>query len=107
MTAIQQQFFPPIIGIEGLSTLINKTPSTILADRCRAPHRVPPACTPTGSKQPLWVLEDVIAWLRSYREQQATPPAPSAPPPTPRRRGRPTKREQIERAAILAAGEGA
>jgi len=103
MTAIQQQLFPPIIGIEGLSTLINKTPSTILADRCRAPHRVPPACTPPGSKQPLWVLEDVISWLRSYRETPAPPPAP--PPPAPRRRGRPTKREQIERAAILAAGE--
>ncbi len=61
--------FPPILGVEQLSLLINKAPATIFADRCRAPHKIPPAFMPPGSKQPLWILSDVVEWLRKHPEQ--------------------------------------
>ena len=89
--------FPPVIGISELGILLKKTPVSIRADRCRAPHRLPPSCTPPGSRQPLWLLDDVLAWLRQYQAAPATPPQP------PRRRGRPTKREQLERQQAQAA----
>lgn len=100
------EFHQTVLGIAELSVLLKKSAPAIIADRSRAPHRVPPSCEPPGSKQPLWILEDVIAWLRSH--QRATAPVtatPAAPPPPPRRRGRPTKREQLERQQAKAAAQ--
>ena len=88
---------PPVLGISELSLLLKKSPAVILADRCRAPHRLPPSCEPPGTRQPLWLLEDVLAWLRQYQKQPTPAPAPT-------RRGRPTKREQLARAAAAAKG---
>lgn len=107
------EFHQKVLGIAELSVLLKKSAPAIIADRSRAPHRVPPSCEPPGSKQPLWILEDVIAWLRSHQRATApvtaTPaPAPAAELAPPRRRGRPTKREQLERqqAAQQAQGKG-
>lgn len=97
--------FPPVLGVSELSQLLQKTPSSIFADRSRAPHRVPPSCEPPGSRQPLWILEDVLAWLRQFQQPGVRPPEPVAAP-APRRRGRPTKREQIERQRAAAARQG-
>lgn len=101
-TNADQGTTPPIFGISVLSELIQKSPASILADRSRAPHRVPPSCEPPGSKQPLWLLSDVLDWLRQY--QRVAVPPPPAPPEAPRRRGpgRPTKAEQARRAAAVA-----
>lgn len=93
----------PILGVVELGLLLKKTPAGILTDRCRAPHLIPPSCEPPGSKQPLWILEDVIAWLRTH--QRPTTSAPPLPPP-PSRRGRPTKREQLMRQRAKAASQG-
>ena len=92
---------PPVLGVSELSILLKKSPGVILADRSRAPHRVPPSCEPPGSRQPLWILEDVIAWLRGH--QRPVTPVPSPPP----RRGRPTKREQLERQQAKEAAQAA
>ena len=95
---IQAEPFPPVLNALDLGRLLNKNPSAIFADRSRAPWRLPPACTPPGTKSPLWLLDDVLAWLREHREQRKPAhPAPDAPAPTKRRRGRPTKAEQIAR----------
>lgn len=80
--------FPPIFGYDGLSQLLGRSRETLQADRCRKPHTLPPCCSPPDTKQPLWLLEDVITWLEQYRE-------PAITPTTPRKRGRPTKAEQI------------
>lgn len=98
-----------VIGIDGLSLLLHKNPATIVADRSRAPHRVPPSCEPPGSRTPLWIVEDVMNWLRSYqRPVVLTPEVPAAArseaiPKPQKKRGRPTKVEQARRAAIAAA----
>lgn len=93
----QHTQFPPVVGVEGLSILMDKTPMTIFADRSRAPHKIPPACTPPGSRSPRWIVADVIEWLRQH--QEAAVPAPEKPA-SPRRVGRPTKAEQKRRAAL-------
>jgi hypothetical protein len=78
--------FPPIIGYALLSTLLNRSVGTLQADRCRKPESLPPACTPPGTRQPLWLLEDVLAWLSEHREA-----------PAPRRPGRPPKTRKQQR----------
>lgn len=96
--------FPPVIGVDGLSALLDKSPATIFADRSRAPHKIPPACVAPGSKSPRWVTADVVAWLRQH--QEAATPTPEKPAGT-RRVGRPSKAEQKRReAAAAAAKEG-
>ncbi|MCP5268402.1 MAG: hypothetical protein H6943_05085 [Zoogloeaceae bacterium] len=87
----------PVIGIEDLSRLLRKTPASILADRSRAPWRLPPDTTPPGSKQPLWLLQDVLDWLAQFRK------AATSPPPREEslvRCGAPTKAERVRAAAL-------
>lgn len=93
--------FPPAFGVDQLADLLDKTPAAILADRSRAPHRVPPACLPYGTQKPVWLLADVVAWLATHREPTVEPPAGT------RRRGRPTKAEAAARAAAVQAEGGA
>lgn len=90
--------FPPIIGLDGLSLLINKSPATILMDRCRAPHKIPPACMPPGTKQPLWITADVVAWLASHQEnsKQKEGAKKTKRQPQPPKLGPPFKAERIE-----------
>lgn len=84
-----------VLDVGDLSRVLRKSVSSILADRSRAPHRLPPACTPHGTRQPLWILGDVLEWLAAHREPNVAPPAVEPAPP---RRGRPTKAEQARRA---------
>lgn len=110
--AIQQRQFPPVVGVSDLSVLLQKAPTSILADRARAPWRLPPDCTPPGSRQPLWLLQDILDWLGRHRQPETPPPAQPAMPLPPRRRGRPTKAEHVarrlgEEAAAKAAEGGA
>lgn len=96
---------PPVLGVEELSQLIKKSPASIIADRSRAPYRLPPSCEPPESRQPLWILSDVLDWLRHYQRPGVPAPvasAPAQPADTPRRRGRPTKAEQARRVRLNA-----
>ena len=92
-----------VLDVGDLSRVLRKSASSILADRARAPHRLPPACTPPGTRQPLWILGDVLAWLRQHQEPATPAPAPSPAAQAPRKRGRPTKAEAAARAAGSAA----
>lgn len=90
--------FPPVIGHQQLGVLLGKSPSTIISDLSRARHKLPPAYKPPGCKAPLWVLDDVVNWLRGFEHQPLYHSRPKfkveaeAVP----RRGRPTKAEQIQ-----------
>lgn len=84
--------FPPIVGVDGLSILLNKKPTSISVDRARNPGSLPPAYTPPGSQKPLWVVADVIDWLRQYKEDSKAGSALK-----PKKMGAPTKAERIRR----------
>ena len=94
--------FPPAFGYAHLSILLGRAVPTLQTDRCRRPWALPPACTPPGGKSPIWLLSDVIEWLNKHKD-----PAPATAPQPPRRRGRPTKREQLERAQAAKAAQQA
>jgi len=89
--------YPPIIGIDELAQLLGKSPATLMADRARAPERVPSSYTPPGSRAPRWLVSDVIAWLRGSAASSPAPDDETTPATAPRRRGRPTKAEEIAR----------
>lgn len=94
--------FPPVIGVDLLSLLLDKTPQTIFADRSRAPGKVPPACVLPGCKSPRWITADVIDWMRKHQEKPG-----QAKPAGARRVGRPTKAEQMRCKAATAQEGGA
>lgn len=79
--------FPPAFGYEGLSILLGRDVATLQNDKVRSPEKLPPACTPPGTRNPRWILTDVLEWLSSHREE--IKPAI--------KRGRPTKAEQIRK----------
>lgn len=92
--------YPPAITADLLSGLIGQSVPTILANRSRAPHKLPPACVAPGTKQPVWLLTDVLAWLASHRERETAVDTPIAKDHKPRivraAKGRPAKTEQAE-----------
>lgn len=104
ISTIDHGGYPPVLDADLLGKLLRKTVSSIHADRCRAPHRLPPACTPPDTKKPLWLLGDVLFWLAGHREQPAKAAQDAAPTrrPTPipdpaaPKRGAPSKVEQHE-----------
>lgn len=79
--------FPPIFGYELLSVLLGRSVSSLQADKCRKPWSLPPCCSPPGAKSPLWLLDDVISWLKQHRVAPVAAPA--------KKRGRPRKGEQV------------
>lgn len=83
-----------LLTIEQLSEYIHKSVSSIRSDASRNPKALPPICRLPGTKRLLWRLEDVEAWFAKHVETDtvALLSAPSA-----RRRGRPTKAEQVAR----------
>ena len=83
---------PGTLDADGLGVLLFKSAETILDDRRRNPKRVPPATVIPGTRQPIWLLSVVLAWLES---QVVAVPSP--------RRGAPTKRERLEKAARASA----
>lgn len=95
----QAQIFPLIVSYEGLSQLLHRSVGTLQTDACRRPGSLPPACTLPGSRTPLWVVEDVIAWVRAHRDNPDT----SRLSPVKRRAG-PGASTKAERLAAQAAG---
>lgn len=107
VTAGDVAAIPPSFGYNYLSILLGKSVASLQSDRCRRPWALPPAGSIPGSKSPVWLLSDVLAWLAAHREPAVQrPSAPDPVEPEPPRRGRPTKREQIERQRAAAARQG-
>lgn len=92
------------LDIEGLSPLLKRAASTLRVDMCRKPESVPPAIYVPGTTKPLWLVSDVIEWLKRY---QAMPGAKRPQPPqfqearglqSPGKKGAPSKVERVEAA---------
>ena len=79
--------YPPVIGADELSILLKR--KNINQDRCSRPYTLPQACLIPGTQKPLWVVEDVLAWLRQFKEQ------PSRPEQVVKKIGAPTKAERV------------
>lgn len=93
--------------------------STIFKDLTRAPHRLPPSIQIPGRRGHVWLESEVVRWLKEHQERQLDR-ADVEPIETTRRKtahithseqnanvgqgrvGRPTKRQQLERAQQLA-----
>jgi hypothetical protein len=95
---------PPTVDVEGLATLLCCSPETVKSNASRSPEKLPPPVR-TGGRRLIWITKDVFTWLEARRagpapaalrvhgDRGATAPATVLP----RRRGRPTKAEQIAR----------
>ena len=88
------------LDVKALAALLHLSPATVRSDVSRRPWTLPPFIK-VGTKT-VWLLETVIGWLKA-RERVATPPVTPAPPP--RRRGRPTKADQVRQQHSAAAAE--
>lgn len=89
-----QKTFPPILGTDELSLLLKR--KNINNDRCNRPHTLPEACIPPDTQKPLWILEDVIEWLRQHKE------TPKHLRPITPKKGAPTKAERIAKRESVA-----
>jgi hypothetical protein len=96
----------PTVDAAGLAAILHCSVDTVVSNAHRAPGRLPPQLK-TGGRRLLWLLSDVMAWLEAHRAGPAPAPAArrghggAATPVAalPRRRGRPTKAEQLARRA--------
>lgn len=90
----------PTLDAAGLALILHCSVDTVVSNAHRAPGRLPPRIR-TGGRRLIWLTTDVMDWLEARRTGPA-PAAPVAPVAVPaaapsRRRGRPTKAEQLAR----------
>jgi len=78
------------LTVTDLSAVLKRAPKSIHNDLKRNPTSLPQPIRIPGARRILWLQTDVEAWLRQH-QTEATPPK--------RRRGRPTKAEQLRRQA--------
>lgn len=88
-----------LLTIDDLAAVLRLSVATIWNRRSKAPHTLPPAVDLPGAGGLRWRQQDVEAWLEAHLSAAAVQ--------APRRRGRPTKAEQIERQRAEAAAAAA
>lgn len=80
------------VGVEELATMLGRAPASIRMARCRSPESLPPAIRIPGQRRLVWLVDDVVEWLRKHREPTVESPGLSV---SPRRRGRPRRPTSI------------
>lgn len=94
----------PLLTVDQLAAILHKSPASIRSDASRKSSSLPPICRLPGNKRLLWRQHDVDAWLAQFASlgvQQAAVQAASAVSKA-KRRGRPTKKEQVTRERLIA-----
>lgn len=94
----------PLLTVDQLAAILHKSPASIRSDASRKPSSLPPICRLPGNKRLLWRQNDVDTWLAQFAAlsiQQAAIQVASAVI-TAKRRGRPTKKEQVARERLVA-----
>jgi predicted DNA-binding transcriptional regulator AlpA len=88
-----------LLRVEELAQLLHKSIASIRSDISRNPHALPPLCRLPGTKRLLWREEDVSRWLADHVISEVPPASSRAARAASsiRRRGRPTKAEQLRR----------
>jgi len=85
-----------MLTVDDLSAILSKSIHSVRSDVHRNPDSLPPLTPLPGTRRLLWHPDDVDAWLRRHSNDQKQIPQPQQEPA--RRRGRPTKTEQVARA---------
>lgn len=85
-----------LLTVEQLAECLRKSVASIRSDATRNPQSLPPLCRLPGTKRLLWRVEDVERWLGTHVSSSAAT-IEDEPTPNLRRRGRPTKAEQVRR----------
>lgn len=89
---------PLVIDVAGLAAMLGLSPKTVQQDVYRRPDRLPPRLLVPGVRRILWLRKDVERWLEALPRTPANGVYGTAQSPAPqRRRGRPTKAEQLAR----------
>ena len=65
---------PKIVGVEYLADLLQRKVSTIRMDASRRPESLPPRLVIPGTRNLMWVEDDVLDWLNSFRPQAKKKP---------------------------------
>lgn len=108
-----------LLTLGQLCLLLHRKPATVYADiASKRFDRLPPIVRLPGQRKLLWRKQDVLDWIDRHvqpavaatagmlRSRKATQKADRvAESQQPRRSGRPTKREQLERRAAAREGE--
>lgn len=85
-----------LLTVEQLSKYIQKSVASIRCDATRKPYSLPPICRLPGTKRLLWRMEDVESWLAEHVDAPGRSDVGNNTS-IKRRRGRPTKAEQMKR----------
>jgi hypothetical protein len=85
-----------LLTVDQLSSYLCKSVASIRSDATRNPQALPPICRLPGTKRLLWRVEDVEQWLAEHVETNAVD-RPVVHTIATKRRGRPTKAEQISK----------
>ncbi len=81
-----------ILTNSDIAKIMGKATATIACEKCRTPHLLPPMRILGGRK--VWLEEDVQEWLKNL--PKTTLPLPeTSDEPQKRKRGRPTKSQQV------------
>jgi predicted DNA-binding transcriptional regulator AlpA len=89
---------PALLTIELLSQYLHKPVQSIYNDLSKKPHKLPPPCRLPDTRRLLWRLEDVERWIAQHIEDRSKQADPIDPPLAHvKKRGRPTKAEQVAR----------
>jgi predicted DNA-binding transcriptional regulator AlpA len=59
------------LTINDLAEVLHVKPATIHDRMYRNPKMLPPRLAIPGKSKPLWLEEDVLAWLKSLRKEAA------------------------------------
>ncbi|CAI06181.1 hypothetical protein ebA106 [Aromatoleum aromaticum EbN1] len=93
-----------LLTVDQLAQYLHKSIASIRSDATRNPRSLPPICRLPGTKRLLWRVEDVESWLAAHVASSAAQGALSVQVTTQRRRGRPTKAEQMAQRRPAAEG---
>jgi len=86
-----------LLTVDQLATCIHKSVASIRSDATRNPQSLPPICRLPGTKRLLWRAEDVERWLAEHVQGTDVTAAVTLTVEQQKRRGRPTKAEQVAR----------
>jgi hypothetical protein len=61
---------PKIVGPEYLSSLLLRSVDSIRMDASRRPQSLPPRLILPNTRKLMWVEDDVLSWLNSFRPKK-------------------------------------